>query len=68
MPTFDRLALFTRVYRKLTPEHQARFRVAVMKLVTAVKASPPGLPGEPLVKASFAPGMRVILGGLLDIM
>jgi len=51
MPTFDRLALFKREYRKLTPEQQARFRVAVMKLVAALKADPPGLPGEPLVKA-----------------
>jgi hypothetical protein len=49
VPTFDRLALFKREYRKLTPEQQARFRVAVAKLVAALSRTPPGLPGEPLV-------------------
>ena len=33
MPTFDRLALFKREYRKLTPEQKARFKVSVEKLV-----------------------------------
>ena len=49
MPTFDRVALFKREYRKLTPEQQARFKVAVANLVAALSRSPPGLPGEPLV-------------------
>lgn len=49
MPTFDRLALFKREYRKLTPEQQARFKVAVAKLVAALSRTPAGLPGEPLV-------------------
>jgi len=29
VPTFDRLALFKREYRKLTPEQKTRFKVAV---------------------------------------
>lgn len=49
MPTFDRLALFRREYRKLTPEQKARFRVAVAKLVAALQQTPPSLPGDPLV-------------------
>ena len=49
MPTFDRLALFKREYRKLTPEQKARFRVAVAKLVAALQQTPPSLPGDPLV-------------------
>lgn len=49
MPTFDRLALFKREYRKLTPEQKARFRVAVDKLVTALSQTPPTVPGDPLV-------------------
>jgi hypothetical protein len=50
LPTFDRLALFKRDYRKLPPEQGRRFRVAVMKLVAALSEDPPRLPGEPLVK------------------
>jgi hypothetical protein len=49
VPTYDRLALFKREYRKLTPEQRARFRVAVTKLVAALSRTPPSLPGEPLV-------------------
>lgn len=49
MPTFDRLALFKREYRKLTPEQKDRFKVAVEKLVTALKQKPPSLPGDPLI-------------------
>jgi len=49
MPTFDRLALFKREYRRLTPEQQARFRAAVAKLVAALKQTPPALLGDPLV-------------------
>jgi len=49
VPTFDRLALFKREYRKLTPNQKARFRVAVDKLVAALKQDPPSLPGDPLV-------------------
>ena len=49
MPTFDRLALFKREYRKLTPEQRERFKVAVAKLVAALSQTPPRLPGEPLV-------------------
>ena len=49
MPTFDRLALFKREYRKLTREQKARFRAAVVKLVAALQQDPPRLPGDPLV-------------------
>ncbi len=49
MPTFDRLALFKREYRRLTPEQQARFKVAVAKLIAALSQTPPRVPGEPLV-------------------
>jgi hypothetical protein len=49
VPTFDRLALFKREYRRLTPEQQARFKVAVAKLVSALSQTPPRVPGEPLV-------------------
>ena len=49
MHTFDRLALFKREYRRLTPEQKARFKVAVAKLVAALKQTPPTLPGDPLV-------------------
>jgi hypothetical protein len=49
VPTFDRLALFKREYRKLTPEQKARFRIAVAKLVVALSQAPPSLPGDPLV-------------------
>ena len=49
MPTFDRLALFKREYRRLTPEQQARFKVTVAKLIAALSQTPPRVPGEPLV-------------------
>jgi hypothetical protein len=49
VPTFDRLALFKREYRKLTPEQKKRFGAAVTKLVAALQQTPPRLPGEPLV-------------------
>ena len=49
MPTFDRLALFKREYRRLTPEQRARFKVAVAKLIAALSQTPPRVPGEPLV-------------------
>ena len=49
MPTFDRLALFKREYRRLTPEQRARFKVAVAKLIAALSETPPRVPGEPLV-------------------
>jgi len=49
VPTFDRLALFKREYRRLTPEQQARFKVAVAKLIAALSQTPPRMPGEPLV-------------------
>jgi len=49
VPTFDRLALFKREYRKLTPEQKARFKTAVAKLVAALQQTPPTLPGDPLV-------------------
>jgi len=49
VPTFDRLALFKREYRRLTPEQQARFKVAVAKLIAALSQTPPRVPGEPLV-------------------
>jgi hypothetical protein len=49
VPTFDRLALFKREYRRLTPEQQARFKVAVAKLIVALSQTPPRVPGEPLV-------------------
>lgn len=49
MPTFDRLALFKREYGRLTPEQRERFKIAVAKLVAALKQTPPVLPGDPLV-------------------
>jgi hypothetical protein len=49
VPTFDRLALFKREFRKLTPAQKARFRTAVAKLVAALSQTPPTLPGDPLV-------------------
>ncbi len=73
MPTFHRLALFKREYRRLTPEQQARFRVAVAKLVAALKQTPPALPGDPLVhplaghrgvyELRFAPDVHVRRSG-----
>jgi hypothetical protein len=69
VPTFDRLALFKREYRRLTLERRARFKVAVAKLVAALSQTPPRVPGEPLVKPlaghrgvyelRFAPRMAV---------
>jgi hypothetical protein len=56
VPTFDRLTLLKREYRKLPVEQRRRFRVAVMKLVAALKEEPPRLPGEPLVKPLAGPG------------
>lgn len=50
MPAFDRLALFKRECRRLTPEQKARFKIAVAKLVAALKQTPPGLPGDPLAR------------------
>jgi hypothetical protein len=49
VPTFDRLALFKREYRRLTPEQRARFKVAVAKLIAALSQMPRRVPGEPLV-------------------
>lgn len=58
MPTYERLARFKRAYRRLTPEQEARLRTAVGRLVGALSAAPPALPGEPLVKAiSGHPGV-----------
>ncbi len=58
MPTYERLARFKREYRKLTSEQKGRFRIAVAKLVATLSATPPALPGEPLVKAiSGNPGV-----------
>ena len=41
--------MFKREYRKQTPEEKARSKVAVDKLVSALKQDPPALPGDPLV-------------------
>jgi hypothetical protein len=49
-PTFERLAQFKRDYAKLTPSQRQLFRAAVKKFVTPLGTTPPGEPGEPLVR------------------
>lgn len=49
-PTFDRLAQFKRDYAKLTPSQRQLFRAAAKKLVAPLSTTPPGDPGEPLVR------------------
>lgn len=49
-PTFERLAQFKRDYAKLTPPQRERFRAAVKKFVAPLSTTPPGEPGQPLVR------------------
>jgi hypothetical protein len=49
-PTFERLAQFKRDYAKLTPQQCQLFRAAVKKFVAPLSTTPPGQPGEPLVR------------------
>jgi hypothetical protein len=49
-PTFERLAQFKRDYAKLTPPQRELFRAAVKKFVAPLSTTPPGEPGEPLVR------------------
>jgi hypothetical protein len=69
-PTFDRLAQFKRDYAKLNPAQRQLFRVAAKKIVAPLSTTPPGDPGEPLVReikdhpgffeVRFATGIRAI--------
>lgn len=49
-PTFERLAQFKRDYAKLTPPQREVFRAAAKKFVAPLSTTPPGEPGEPLVR------------------
>lgn len=49
-PTFERLAQFKRDYAKLTLPQRQLFRAAVRKFVAPLGTTPPGEPGEPLVR------------------
>jgi hypothetical protein len=49
-PTFERLAQFKRDYAKLAPPQRQLFRAAVKKFVAPLSTTPPGEPGEPLVR------------------
>jgi hypothetical protein len=69
-PTFERLAQFKRDYARLTPPQRQLFRAAAKKFVAPLSTTPPGEPGEPLVRKiqehpgffelRFDEGMRAI--------
>jgi hypothetical protein len=49
-PTFERLAQFKRDFAKLTPSQRQLFHAAVKRFVSPLSTTPPGDPGESLVR------------------